>query len=1030
MLRSCWPLVLSVLLTPLPAQNERPPEDFQLALGLQQRGLHEEAIGKLQAFLKASPRHALQSEGWYRLGVSQAELGQKGPAVESLQKALRDRELRLRPECLYRLANLEREQQQLEAAAGHYGELVRSVPADHYLRVPALHAEGECRRDLGQDQAAVAAFTAAAEAAADGGAELAPFRFSARYQEGFARQRLGDFAAAAQSFGQAAAVAGDPAVAAECRYLRGDALLRAGDGAGAQAEFEQVVRQGGELADDAALGLGFCHLRGERPDEALRAFRGVLERFPQSPRRAEARLEAARLLYGKRDYRGAREALQDLDREPGLTPALVAQATELRGLAALQLGEGGSAVASLQAALAAAEPAARPRLQVALGDALSAEAKWAEALAAYEAVPQDAEAELRGEALYGACFCLHRLGRHDDSVQRAERLQKELPEHRLVVHAAFAVAENRFEQQRWPQAQQAYGQVPKDHALRPQAAFKLAWCEYLQGRHEGAAKAFLAVADEAQQPFREEALSMAALAFLEGRQPEAALQAADRYRAAFPKGSFLDRTERVAARVLRERGDLPGAAARLRVAAQKAGADGGAADRLEEADLRFQQADFQGAQQGYGALVERTDRVGARALEGLAWCAFELGDDAACSAALDRAEKHPEGKALRPGLLELTAALRQRQGDWPQVLAAAQAFVTEFPQHPRAGAMSYAQGLAQARGGDARAARATLQALVQKGGFDRMDRVQYELAWACRKDGDEAAALRAFAVVAEQSQDAELQGEARLHLGEAALGKGDLDGGRAMLTQVAGSQRGRAHYALGSSELAAAHAADAPAARRAGLLERAATAFAAVVALGEQEKLRAEATFFLGECRMQQGQLPAACDAFAALLQREPGHERAQAARLRLGECLLRTDKPGEAVAQLEAFLGGEVVPAERPLALLLLGKARLQRGEHGKAEAAFQEVTKLSEGPLAAEAQFRLGESRAGRGDEAGAAEAFVALPILYAHEEWVRRGLLAAGQSYLRQRQADKARRFFEELVRRFPASDEAKAAQTHLR
>ena len=105
-------------------------------------------------------------------------------------------------------------------------------------------------------------------------------------------------------------------------------------------------------------------------------------------------------------------------------------------------------------------------------------------------------------------------------------------------------------------------------------------------------------------------------------------------------------------------------------------------------------------------------------------------------------------------------------------------------------------------------------------------------------------------------------------------------------------------------------------------------------------------------------------------------------------------------------------------------------RGEHDKAEASLRRTTELSDGPLAAEAQFRIGEVRAQRGDLQGAADAFVKLPILYSQAEWVRRGLLQAGLVYEQLKQPEKAQRFFEELQKLHAGSDEAKTAKQHLR
>ena len=63
-------------------------------------------------------------------------------------------------------------------------------------------------------------------------------------------------------------------------------------------------------------------------------------------------------------------------------------------------------------------------------------------------------------------------------------------------------------------------------------------------------------------------------------------------------------------------------------------------------------------------------------------------------------------------------------------------FARECAGHAHAPAMQFALGVAQARSGDHAAARKTLAAAAAAGGYERMDRVHYELAWACRRSGD------------------------------------------------------------------------------------------------------------------------------------------------------------------------------------------------------------------------------------------------------------------------------------------------------
>src|SRR5688572_31163055 len=75
-------------LPPLLAQSERPPEQFQVAVGLQQRGLHDEAARHFADFVKQQPQHALAAEANYRLGLSHSELKQGDAAIAALRAAL------------------------------------------------------------------------------------------------------------------------------------------------------------------------------------------------------------------------------------------------------------------------------------------------------------------------------------------------------------------------------------------------------------------------------------------------------------------------------------------------------------------------------------------------------------------------------------------------------------------------------------------------------------------------------------------------------------------------------------------------------------------------------------------------------------------------------------------------------------------------------------------------------------------------------------------------------------------------------
>jgi len=1014
------------------AQNERRPESFQLAIGMQSRGLHEEAAKYLKTFLRDHGQHKLVPEGHYRIAQSYLELKQQDAAIQNFRAAIQKggKQFALRAESQYRLGNLLQGKGDNGGALPVFQELTNEVAGDHYLAAAGIYAKAEVLRDLGKDKQAAKAFAAAAEVATG---EQKGFLFPALYQGGFAHLRGQDYQAAAATFSKALRAAPDRAAQNECLYLIGDARLRLQQYVQADEAFAAAIERKGEFTDDAQYGLGWSALGRKDSQAAARAFAGLIQNHPKSPFVGGARLERARLLYQAKEFDKAIRDLQPLLRSEN---PLQQDARELRGLCALASGKGEAAVKSLQEALNKASDEDKPRLSFALGEAFANLNRWQEALRAYRQVPKSVDAELYGDAMYGACHALHELARHQESIQAANVVLALKPSHRSRPLAHLAIAENQFALRKYREAEAVYTAL---HALpehRQLANWKLAWCRYLQGDKAAGAKRFGTIANNTKDPNAEEAMAMQALALYETNQRDPALAIADRYRARYKDGAFLARTERIAARVLRQRGDLGAAQRRLQraaaIAKQRDGAEAASSDIVDQADLAYQQGDYDAADKLFAQVSRQKDATGARALAGRAWCAFELGEDDACGKALAAAMRHPASKEERPGLLELESALRHRQKAWPQAIAAAREFLKSYAKHEKAPTLRYALGVALARKGEQKQARKVLAQLAKDGSYGEPDRVLYELAWACRRDGDEEAALGNFVKVANTSKDVELAGESSLFVGTALLqGKAErLDGAAKWLLRVKGSHQKQALYRLGFAEFEASNKSG----KANQLLGKARDRFAAICEL-EGEELRGEALFLGAECCRKLGDFSGAVKRCKNLLRNMSDHERCHRARLVLGECALRANAPNDAIAPLMQFLNqhdaqkDDVARADAARANLWLGKARLQRREYPAAELCFVKTTELSEGALAAEAQFRLGESRAGRKDLNGAIDALVKLPILYADKAWVPRGLLKAGLIYKQLKQPEKAKVLFTELVEKHKGTDEAKSAANQL-
>ena len=1017
-------IVIACAIHPTLAQD-RSADRYQLALGLINRKMYDDAATQLARFVKDHPGHAQASEAHYRLGVCNLELKKNAEAIAAFEGALRGGSFKLKAECRYRLGHTLKQRNKLAEAASQFGRLVKEVGEDHYLVAPSLFAQAESLRQTDDEVAALKVYRRCADLDKDKGGR---FAVTALYQAGFIELRREQFAAAGELFQRAADQYPKHAAVGECRFLQGEAALRAGDGEAARGAFEVAAQIGGDFADDATMGMGYAALKQAQLDQAVACFQRVVDEFPKSSLVGQAMLESGRTLYKAGKFKAAVGQLDALLKRKSEPAEVRWSGLELRGIAHLDEGNSEAAQSDLsRAAKAAKDPTDKGRISYSLAEAYADGGQWGEALAAYrECHASSGDETRRGEALYGQCLALHRMERYAESNEVAATFLKDFAGHDLAMPARFAVAENCFGLKQYAEADEAYQQIPADHELSNKALFKGAWCSYLTGDYKSAGSRFEAIVHSKKTrdaSIREESLSMAALSWLDAGLLTKALKCSDLYRDSNPEGRYLARTERVAARVLKRQGKLKQAASRLSMAAaSESSPDRAFADKLEFAEVLFKQGDFAAASKAYLPLVQRKDRIGSRASEGLAWCAFELGDDDQCVEWIERGVRHPAVGESKADLLELLSALHHRNKDWAAALAASQRFLQAFPKHPRADEMRYTRGIAQSRSGQLKDARATFEAL-RGASLARKDRLFYELAWVCRKGEDDPAALLAFASAAAASKDKDLIGESRLHLGEALLKTDKQDEAMAHLQAVAGKYEGRAQYSCGFLRF------------QQGKFGLARAHFERVIKLGPDHGLYHEGQFFVGETLYRDRDYQGAAKRYAVVIGNKPDHLRAQVARLHHGECLVRTERAQEASGVLREYLRrvdpkAKPSTADVPRANLWLGQAWHALEDWARAEAAFKAVTDLTDDELSAQAQYRIGQARRSSGKLEDAVESFVKLSILYGHPDWVQRGLDAAGDCYLELKRPNKARKLFGELIQRFPDCALAKSAQAKLK
>ena len=178
---------------------------------------------------------------------------------------------------------------------------------------------------------------------------------------------------------------------------------------------------------------------------------------------------------------------------------------------------------------------------------------------------------------------------------------------------------------------------------------------------------------------------------------------------------------------------------------------------------------------------------------------------------------------------------------------------------------------------------------------------------------------------------------------------------------------------------------------------------------------------------------------FGRLVNEHEAGEQTEEALLRMGECQHRLGQYEEARRTLERMLKeypkGRLVHEGR----FALGFALqfLERFEDAIEQ--FRVIVTGTQLPVAARAQYHIGECFVDSGSPRGAAREFLTVASNFdfdgdgenieKYRVWVRRSLLAAGVSFDAAGQRDAAVAQYKDLVTRYPESDEGKAARVRL-
>jgi TolA-binding protein len=199
--------------------------------------------------------------------------------------------------------------------------------------------------------------------------------------------------------------------------------------------------------------------------------------------------------------------------------------------------------------------------------------------------------------------------------------------------------------------------------------------------------------------------------------------------------------------------------------------------------------------------------------------------------------------------------------------------------------------------------------------------------------------------------------------------------------------------------------------------------------------LRASALLLRGLAESSLRRFEEARASFAALVEMAIPTAMLETALLRLAETYAALERWPDAEAAFSQFLATFPDSAQASTARFGRGWAREQRGALESAIASYREVLTVaptgttSAGPVAARAQFQIGECHFALKQYEDAVRELLKVDVLYAYPEWSAAALYEAGRCLVALGRPSEARRQFMQLRERFPTSPWAERAAREL-
>jgi TolA-binding protein len=515
-----------------------------------------------------------------------------------------------------------------------------------------------------------------------------------------------------------------------------------------------------------------------------------------------------------------------------------------------------------------------------------------------------------------------------------------------------------------------------------------------------------------------------------------AVQALKASLAAQPKGPETDET--LLALAIAQRGANDRAAAKgtiERVIAEFGNSKLADRAHFRSGEWKFESGDYSGAASDYQWVIDHagSSPLVPSALVGLGWSQINKSDFAAAaktfSTAVEKYGGQPAATRARYG----RAAARQQLKEYAGAIEDAEAFLTADPKSAERSDALYVLGLAQEGAQRFPDAAKSFQSLLDADpSYSGIDKALYELAWSRKSAGQEEGAAEAFGKLAREHGDSALAPESWFNVGEYQYHQKKDYKAAASAYYAAATKAGNGEQAeKASHKLGWAYFQEQD-------YSKAKQAFDSQLANYPSGALAADAAFMIGESLFKQEQYVPALAALEKALGAKPSSADFTAlALLHAGQSAAQLKRWEESV-KLLTRLQKEFPDSPHVVeAMYEEGWAKQNLDQLSDALKLYEAVADKTDAVVGARARFMMGEVLFAQANHKEAIRNYFKVIYGYGdtqapapYKTWQANATYEAARCFEVLKNAEQAKKLYNELLTKYPDNDKAASARERLK